>query len=97
MKVSLKKAFSIIDGRLSTNMDDIYEMLGFIFSRDLYTHQLPTALDKLKAANPEWFVNAKKLLDDIKFIAGTNDFTALMSIIDDSYSDVIITLEKLSY
>ena len=95
MKVSLKKAFSILDGRMSTNIDDIYEMLGFIFSQDLYTHQLPTSFDKLKAANPGWFANAKKLLDDIKSVAGTNDFKELMAIIDEYYPDTTITLEKL--
>ena len=41
MRVSLKKAFTILDGRLSTKMDDVYEMLNFIFSENLYTHQIP--------------------------------------------------------
>ena len=44
MKVSLKKAFSILDGRLSTEIGDVYEMLNYIFDQDFMTHQLPTAL-----------------------------------------------------
>ena len=52
MRVSLKKAFSLLDGRLSTNIGDVYEMLNFIFDDNFFTHQLPRAMDKLKEVNP---------------------------------------------
>ena len=34
MKVSLKKAFSLLDGRLSTEIGDVYEMLNYIFDEN---------------------------------------------------------------
>lgn len=80
MRVSLKKAFTILDGRLSTKMDDVYEMLNFIFSENLYTHQIPTAMHAYVYANhydehtddvyTSWQLNhyeiAKKILKELK-------------------------------
>jgi mevalonate pyrophosphate decarboxylase len=94
MKVTLKKAFSILDGRLSTEMDDVYEMLNYIFDDDLMTHQLPSAMRKLKEINPEWFKDAVSTIDEIKHIEGTNDFEHLMKIIDREYSNFEIELKK---
>ena len=68
MRVSLKKAFTILDGRLSTKMDDVYEMLNFIFSENLYTHQIPTAMRKLKELNPHSSVGQ---LEDITYLVIT--------------------------
>lgn len=77
MRVSLKKAFTILDGRLSTKMDDVYEMLNFIFSENLYTHQIPTAMRKLKELNPDWFSDGVNVVDSIKQNYNTNDFQEL--------------------
>lgn len=95
MKVSLKKAFSLIDGRLSTKIEDVYEMLNFIFSENFFTHQLPTAMKKLKEINPRWFDEAVMKLDYIKQTNDTNDFAELMKIIDSFHSDYEIELEKI--
>jgi len=95
MKVSLKKAFSLLDGRLSTKIEDVYEMLNFIFSDNLYTHQLPTAMDKLKEINPKWFSDAVSVIDEIKAIENTNDFAHLMKTIDFGYSNFEIELETI--
>ena len=38
MKVTLKKAFSILDGRLATEIGDVYEMLNYIFDEDFMRH-----------------------------------------------------------
>ena len=95
MKVSLKTAFSILDGRLSTNMEDIYIMLNYIFSENLFTHNIPTALRKLKEVNPDWFKNGVEKLNLIKHIYNTNDFSELMKIIDSDYSNEEIELLKI--
>lgn len=95
MKVSLKKAFSILDGRLSTNMDDIYEMLNYIFDENFMTHQLPTAMSKLRELNPKWFSDAVSVIDEIKASENTNDFKELMKIIDFGYSTFEIELGKM--
>lgn len=95
MKVSLKKAFNLLDGRLSTSMDDIYEMFNYIFTENFFTHQLPRAMDMLKEKNPQWFSNGVKLLDKIKQEENTNDFQQLMKIIDEKYLETEIELEKI--
>lgn len=92
MKVSLKKAFSILDGRLSTEIEDVYLMLNHIFSASLFTHQLPTAMRILKDKNPEWFAKGVEIINGIKAVRETNDFDDLMAIIDKDYSDVEIEL-----
>jgi hypothetical protein len=86
MKVSLEKAFSILDGRLSTNMEDVCQMLNYVYNTSLFTHQLPTAMRKLKETNPTWFANGVTLLEEIRSIVGTNDFEPLINYIKENYS-----------
>jgi len=95
MKVSLKKAFSIIDGRLSTNMDDVVEMMNYIFDESFYTHQLPTALATLQLISPEWYKNGVDLINDIKYTNKTGNFEELMEIIDNNFSTHQIELFKI--
>ena len=97
MKVSLKKAFSLLDGRLSTEMDDIYQMLNFIYDDSIFTHQIPSAMKKLKELSPEWYSSGLRLLYFIKTDHKTDDFGELMKIIDEKYSDYEIELEKIDY
>ena len=95
MRVSLKKAFTILDGRLSTKIDDVYEMLNFIFSENLYTHQIPTAMRKLKELNPDWFSDGVNVVESIKQNYNTNDFQELMEIIDKEFYAYEIELGKV--
>lgn len=95
MKVSLKKAFSLLDGRLSTEMGDVYEMLNYIFDKNFMTHQLPTAMRKLQEENPKWFSDGVSVIDEIKVIENTDDFEQLMKAIDYGYSNFEIELGKL--
>lgn len=97
MKVSLKKAFSLLDGRLSTEIGDVYEMLNYIFDDNLMTHQLPTAMRKLKELNPKWFSDGISVIDEIKAIEQTDDFAHLMKTIDFGYSNFEIELGKLDF
>jgi len=95
MKVSLKKAFSILDGRLSTEIGDVYEMLNYIYDDSLMTHQLPTAMRRLKELNPEWFSNAVDILNDVKRTNNTDDFVELMKLIDEGFPTYEIELGKV--
>jgi hypothetical protein len=97
MKVSLKTAFSLLDGRLSTSIDDVYEMLGFVFSQSLMTHQLPTAIRKLQEQNPTWFKEGVQLIDSIKKENKTEGFDDLMLIIEDQYSDHEVSLSTIDF
>lgn len=95
MEVTLKKAFSIIDGRLSTKIEDVYEMLNYIYDTSFMTHQLPTAMRTLKKENPDWFKGMVDVLNDIKKTNKTNDFDELMLIIDESFPTHTFKLGKL--
>lgn len=97
MKVSLKKAFSLLDGRLSTEIGDVYEMLNYIFDENFMTHQLPTAIRKLQEENPKWFSNGVDFLNQIKKEENTDDFKHLMNCIDYAYAEDVIELGKLKY
>lgn len=95
MKVSLKKAFSLIDGRLSTDMSDVYEMLNFIFDQSLMTHQLPAAIRNLEEENPKWFADGVAIINDIKRTNNTNNFQKLMELIDSGFPNYQIELGKI--
>ena len=95
MKVSLKKAFSILDGRLSTEIGDVYEMLNYIFDANFFTHQLPTAMRTLQDKNPEWFQNGVNIINDIKRTNNTDDFAKLMELIDKGFPTYQIELGKI--
>ena len=96
MKVTIKQAFSILDGRLSTSMDDVYQILNFITGENLFTHQLVLAMDLLNKRNPEWFVKSKQKLEKIKKDCGSDDFQTLMDYIDEKYPNMKIELERLN-
>lgn len=51
---TLLQLFSLVDGRLSTNMDDVYSMLNHVCNDDLMTHHLPVAMNYLKEKKPVW-------------------------------------------
>lgn len=97
MKVTLKQFFSIGDGRLTTDIGDIYKMLNFIFDANLMTHQLSPAMRKLKDVNPEWFSNAVGVINDIKRTNNTDDFDELLKLIDDGFPTYIVELGKVDY
>jgi hypothetical protein len=95
MRVSLKTAFSILDGRLSTNINDVYEMLNYVFDTELMSHQIPVGINKLIETNPDWFEEGIILIADIKRKNNTNDFKELIELIDINYSDHYIKLGKV--
>ena len=95
MKVSLKTAFSILDGRLSTKIDDVYKMLNFVFDENFMTHQLSSAINKLKEVNPKWFQDGVDIINDIKRTNSTDDFTELMQIIKKEFPTYKLELGKI--
>jgi hypothetical protein len=99
MEVSIEKAFSILDGRLSTKMEDVYEMLNYIYDRNFFTHELPYAMDKLIQVCPDWYMSAVLKLNKIKELCGTNDFETLIRFIKEHYSspEHYIQLKKITY
>ena len=92
MKFTVKQLFSIIDGRLSTEMIDVYEILNAATGEQLMTHQLPVAMKYLGEVGPDWYVKAHEQLAEIKQKVG-DDFQVLMRYIDEmlphNYHEVI--------
>ena len=79
-KFTLLQLFNVVDGRLSTNIDDVYDILNHVFNTSVWTHQIPAYMNKLKASRPLWFVVIESELDTLKRIHG-DDFKTLMKVI----------------
>ena len=92
----LKQLFSIVDGRLSTSISDIQSIFGVYCGRSVYTHELPELIDEVKFAKPDWYMQAKGLVDYIKWRNYTDDFVKLMDILDKDFSNVYIMVEEKS-
>ena len=90
----LKHLFSIVDGRLSTSISDIQGILGVYFGRSVFTHELPELIEEVKSAEPDWYMQAKGLVDYIKWRNYTDDFGKLMDILDKYFSNVYIMVEE---
>ena len=92
----LKQLFSIVDGRLSASISDIRSILGVYCGRIVFTHEIPTILDEIKYANPDWYMQAKGLVDYIKWSNYTDNFGKLMDILDKDFTNVYIMVEEKS-
>ena len=73
--------FSILDGRLSTGMDDVYAILNIAADESLTTIALPILMDKVAENKPKWYMDALTDLEAIKDKIG-NDFETLMKHLD---------------
>ena len=90
----LKHLFSIVDGRLSTSISDIQVILSVYFGRSVFTHELPELIDEIESAKPDWYRQAKGLIDYIKWRNYTDDFVTLMDMLDKDFSNVYIMVEE---
>ena len=90
----LKHLFSIVDGRLSTSISDIQGIFGVYCGRSVFTHEIPELIDEVKSAKPDWYMQAKGLIDYIKWMNYTDDFVTLMDILDKYFSNVYIMVEE---
>lgn len=79
-KFTLLQLFNVVDGRLSTNIDDVYDILNHVFNTSVWTHEIPAYMDRLKAARPLWFVVIESELDTLKRVY-KDDFNTLMKVI----------------
>jgi len=91
---TLKQLFSIVDGRLSTKMEDVYEILNAATSQNLQTIQLSWASDMVVKHNPIWYEHAKIKIDSIKYVIG-EDFQLLMDYIDKNCSGTVFNVTKI--
>lgn len=86
-KFSMLQLFSILDGRMSTSIGDVYEMLNHITGEDLMTHHLPVAMNYIKKVNPQWFEKLNDKLTRIKAYVDSNTFEILIGVIKDKYNE----------
>ena len=90
----LKQLFSIVDGRLSASISDIRSIFGVYCWRIVFTHEIYELIDEVKSAKPDWYMQAKGLIDYIKWRNYTDDFVKLMDILDKDFSNVYIMVEE---
>lgn len=72
MKYTRLQLANVTDGRLCTNMDDIYSILNYVTKNDLMTHHLPVAFKYLKEKNPEWFSKEQQFLQNLFNVLDTH-------------------------
>ncbi len=99
-KYSLKQLFSLVDGRLSTKMEDVYDMLNHICNESLYTHHLPVAMRFIKElpTQPDWWPKVEAEIATASQAVGSNEFQPLMDYIDQhntTYEIPQLTAEQL--
>ena len=90
----LKHLFSIVDGRLSTSISDIQSIFFVYCGRSVFTHEIPELIDEIKSAKPDWCIQAKGLVDYIKWRSYTDNFVKLIDILDKDFSNVYIMVEE---
>ena len=90
----LKHLFSIVDGRLSTSISDIQVILSAYCGRSVFTHEIPELIDEIKSAKPDWYMQAKGLVEYAKWRNNTDSFMRLMDILDKDFSNVYIMVEE---
>lgn len=95
MKVPLKVAFNLLDGRMSTDINDVMSMLNFIFGGKLCMNHVPDAIRELESKSPEWFTQGVGIINDIKRSNDTDDFDKLMELIDAGFPDYEVEIFKL--
>jgi hypothetical protein len=61
----LSTVFSITDGRLATDIDEVYNILNWIFDESFMTHHLPTAMDYLQEKNPPWYQTIRTEMEEM--------------------------------
>ena len=83
---SLLQLFSIVDGRLSTKIDDVYEILNHVCDDNLLTHHLPVAMNYIKFKNPKWFNILERDIKEIKHKLRTDNFEKLIDGINSMYN-----------
>ena len=62
--------------------------------RSVFTHELPELIDEVESAKPDWYMQAKWLIEYIKWRKHTEDFVKLMDILDKDFSNVYIMVEE---
>lgn len=60
-KFDLIQLFSIVDGRLSNDIGDVYEMMNHICDDNLMTHHLPVAMKYIENKTPKWLKDFKHI------------------------------------
>ena len=91
---TLLQLFLIVDGRLSTFMEDVYMILNHICNDDLMMHHIPVAVDYLKEKNPDWYKQVKDSLMELTSIIGNNNFEEMIATIKGG-SNVIYDIPQL--
>lgn len=86
---TLKQLFSLVDGRLSTKMDDVYEMLNHIFQEEFFTHHLPVAMNYLNDHQPKWFLEVISIYESLG-VTPLTPFSEAMEILNKNEKTIVV-------
>lgn len=59
-KFTFLQMIAVVDGRVTTNVDDVQSILSHLLGRSVLTHEIPGALRYLREQKPLWYV----IMDD---------------------------------
>ena len=90
-KFTLKELFSIVDGRLSTEMDVVNNILIIVTNDEVIPPTgVSIVVDNIKRKQPKWYVEALQDLQPIKQLIG-NNFEDLMKHLDTEKKTYTVT------
>lgn len=94
-KFTTLQLFSVVDGRISTTMDDVYDVLNHVCDTSLQTARLPLAMDYLEEKNPKWFLELQIVLKEHEMILNSTDFQKHIAFINVEGNNRIYDIPQL--
>lgn len=95
MKITLKEFLNIADGRLWTDIGDVYKVLDYVFDSVTLTHEISNRMKILNEVCPDWYRKGLYSVSIIKTEAGSEDFDKMQEIVNKDYKNYCLEIEKL--
>lgn len=93
-RFTLLQLYSVVDGRLSTSFEEFHPVISHIVGKNIYVHEVPAALLKIKMANPYWYRTLKKEIDTINLMSD-NDIHKAIKTIKEYYCNLDFDIPQL--
>jgi hypothetical protein len=91
---SVLQLFTIIDGRVSTDLEDVYRMLSIYGRRSILTHEIPPIFEYLMSYRPSWYSLAYSIIRKVK-LECSNDFEEIIACLKREYGKVRIKIKPI--
>jgi len=91
---SLLQLFTILDGRLTTNMGDVYKILNLYGRRNIRPHEIIPMGDYLMSYRPSWYSLAYSIIRKVK-LGCSNDFEEIVTCLKREYGKVRVKIKPI--